>query len=70
MSAWYMATHFWVSSEAVPLTLEAVFALSDVKVRLFLVELRWGTTDQQMCPDCGAIDRHHNIRIALRSPAQ
>lgn len=55
-------THFWLKREAVPLTLDAVAALSDEAARLFLAELRWGSREQQVCPDCGAVDRHHAIR--------
>lgn len=55
-------THFWLKREAIPVTLESIAALSDEAARLLLAELRWGSRDQQVCPDCGAIDRHHNIR--------
>ncbi|MEW6402949.1 MAG: IS1595 family transposase [Chloroflexota bacterium] len=57
-----MPAHFWLKSEAVPLTLESIAALSDEQARHYLAELRWGGREQQVCPDCGAIDRHHNIR--------
>ncbi len=36
--------------------------MNDEQARLYLAELRWGSRDQQVCPDCGAIDRHHSIR--------
>jgi transposase-like protein len=55
-------THFWLSSEAIPLTLDAIATLSDEQARLFLAELRWGSREQQACPECGVIDRHYNIR--------
>lgn len=57
-----MATHFWLSAESVPLTLEQIAGLTDEQARLFLAELRWGSREQQVCPDCGAIDHHYNIR--------
>jgi transposase-like protein len=55
-------THFWLKSESVPLTLEQIGALTDEQARLLLAELRWGFRDQQICPDCGVVDRHYNIR--------
>jgi transposase-like protein len=55
-------THFWLKSESVPLTLEQIGALTDEQARLLLAELRWGARDQQICPDCGVVDRHYNIR--------
>ena len=30
--------------------------------RAMLAELRWGSTGQQVCPDCGVLDAHYNIR--------
>lgn len=57
-----MTAHFWLKSEAVPITLEAIAALSEDKARMLLAEMRWGSQDTQVCPDCGVIDRHHNIR--------
>lgn len=61
-----MAAHFWLSSEASPLTLETVSALDGEKARLFLAEVRWGDRDRQVCPDCGANDRHFNIHTRKR----
>ncbi len=57
-----MAAHFWLKSEAIPMTLEAIAALSEDKARLMLAKMRWGSENEQICPDCGVIDRHHNIR--------
>lgn len=54
-------THFWLKREAIPLTLEVIAALSDEQARLYLAEMRWGK-DRQVCPECGAVDRHHAIR--------
>lgn len=55
-------THFWLTRDAVPLSLEQVATMDDKKARYFLAEMRWGSREQQVCPDCGAIDRHYDIR--------
>jgi transposase-like protein len=55
------STHFWLKPEAVPLTLESISTLDDAAARCFLAELRWGK-NQQVCPDCGVVDRHYDIR--------
>jgi transposase-like protein len=54
-------THFWLTSEAITLTLDAVSALDEEQSRRFLAELRWGA-GSQTCPECGAVDRHYDIR--------
>lgn len=54
--------HFWLSSGAITLTLDAIGAMTDGEARLFLAELRWGSREQQVCPDCGAADKHYSIR--------
>jgi len=57
-----MSAHFWLKSESVPLTLEAIAAMPEEKARLLLAEMRWGSPAEQVCPECGTVDRHHNIR--------
>lgn len=57
-----MTASFWLSKDAITLTQESIGAMSEEEARLFLAELRWGSREQQVCPDCGAVDRHHNIR--------
>ena len=57
-----MTAHFWLSTDAITITQESIGAMTDDQARLFLAELRWGSADQQVCPECGAIDRHYNIR--------
>lgn len=44
------------------MTLEAVATLSEDKARLMLAKMRWGSEEQQVCPDCAVIDKHHHIR--------
>lgn len=36
--------------------------MTDDEARLFLAEQRWGSRDQQICPECGAVDAHYDIR--------
>jgi transposase-like protein len=57
-----MSARFWLSPQSVPLTLQEVAALTEEQARMLLAEMRWGSRDQQVCPDCGVIDRHYNIR--------
>lgn len=57
-----MAAHFWLKSESVPLTLEALARLSDEEARLRLAEMRWGSRSQQVCPACGVLDAHYAVR--------
>lgn len=57
-----MTAHFWLSTDAITITQESIGAMTDDQARLFLAELRWGSADQQVCPECGAVDRHYNIR--------
>lgn len=54
-------THFWLKPGAVTLTFDEVSRLNNEQARLFLAELRWGK-DRQVCPECGAVDRHYDIR--------
>lgn len=54
-------THFWLKREAVPLTLESISRLDDAAARYFLADMRWGK-GQQVCPDCGVVDAHYDIR--------
>jgi hypothetical protein len=57
-----MTAHFWLSTEAITITQESIGAMTDDQARLFLAELRWGSVDQQVCPECGVADRHYNRR--------
>ncbi len=57
-----MTAHFWLSAGAITITQDSIGAMTDDQARMFLAELRWGSADQQVCPDCGVIDRHYNIR--------
>lgn len=57
-----MAAKFWFKSDSIPITLEEIAAMSDEKARLYLAQLRWGNTGEQICPACAVIDKHHNIR--------
>lgn len=36
--------------------------MTEEQSRMFLAKLRWGSTEQQVCPECGAMDRHYHIR--------
>ncbi|MDR0776204.1 MAG: IS1595 family transposase [Azonexus sp.] len=57
-----MTVHFWLSTDAITITQESIGTMTDDQARLFLAELRWGSVDQQVCPECGAVDRHYHIR--------
>ena len=41
-----MSAHFWLKRESVPMTLEAISALSDEKARMMLAKMRWGFEDR------------------------
>lgn len=57
-----MTAHFWLSTDAITITQESIGAMTDDQARMFLAELRWGSTEQQVCPECGVVDRHYHIR--------
>lgn len=57
-----VSAHFWLTREAVPLSLEEVARLDEERARLLLASMRWGDSGKQVCPSCGQIDNHHNIR--------
>lgn len=61
-----MAAKFWLSSESIPWTLEEIAQMSEDKARQILAEMRWGSTTQQTCPHCGAVDKHYNVRSQKR----
>lgn len=44
------------------LCLSEIGGMTDDQCFLKLAELRWGTQDQQVCPDCGAVDSHYFIK--------
>lgn len=58
----FMTAHFWLSTDAITITQESIGAMTDEEARMFLAELRWGSAEEQVCPDCGVVDRHYNIR--------
>lgn len=57
-----MAIHYLLSKEAVPLSLGQIAALTDEQARMMMAQMRWGSVDEQICPSCAVIDKHHNIR--------
>lgn len=57
-----MTAHFWLSGKAITLTEASVGAMTEEEARMFLAELRWGSRDRQVCPACGAVDSHYDIR--------
>lgn len=57
-----MTARFWLLAGSIPVTFESIGAMNDDAARMFLAELRWGSKERQTCPECGAIDAHHNIR--------
>lgn len=56
-----MSAHFWLSADAVPISLEEIAAMTDEQARQFLAKLRWGDTGMQICPDCGVVDKHYAV---------
>jgi len=61
-----MSAHFWLKAESIPMTLEAVSRLNDEQARYFLADMRWGSPETIVCPHCGAIDKHYDIRTQKR----
>lgn len=57
-----MTAHFWLSTDAITITQESIGIMTEEQARMFLAELRWGSADQQVCPECGVVDRHYHIR--------
>jgi transposase-like protein len=53
-----VAQHFLVSKKCRDLTAHAIHKMTDDQVLEFLKEARWGTTEKQGCPLCGAFARH------------
>ena len=54
-----MSVRFWLKPTSVPMTLQDVMELSEREARMLLAELRWGSTTEQVCPDCGVVDSHY-----------
>ena len=48
------------------MTLEAVSRLNDEEARYFLADMRWGSPETIVCPHCGVIDKHYDIRTQKR----
>ncbi len=57
-----MAQHFWLHSKSVSLTGANIANFSDEEARYFLARMRWGDDGTQVCPKCGVVDRHHDIK--------
>lgn len=53
-----MAQHFLGSSKLRDLTLFEIAELSILRANQLFGDLRWGQTGKQICPACGAIDKH------------
>ncbi len=54
-----MSARFWLKPTSVPMTLQDVMELSEREARMLLAEFRWGSTTEQVCPDCGVVDSHY-----------
>lgn len=61
-----MAASFWLSAEALTLTLDQVTQLNDDQARVLLASMRWGSDTQQICPECGVVDSHYYVRSQRR----
>lgn len=61
-----MSAHFWLKAESIPMTLDAVSSLNDEQARYFLADMRWGSPETIVCPHCGVIDKHYDIRTQKR----
>ena len=40
--------------------------MSDAEVTTLFAELRWGTGSEQICPHCGAVDKHRFVKLQKR----
>lgn len=54
--------HFWLTAGAITLTEAAIGAMTEEEARQYLAERRWGHRDKQVCPDCGAVEAHYEVR--------
>lgn len=54
-----MAASHWLRSDAIDLSGVDVYNMDEDQCWQFLAEVRWGHKDKQVCPDCGALDRHY-----------
>ena len=57
---------FHMSKEAVTLTLEDVYAMTDHQVHEMWLRQRWGSRETVVCPHCGTIDTHYWRRASKR----
>lgn len=57
-----MSARFWLKPTSVPLCLQDVIELTEEEARLQLAAMRWGSSTEQVCPDCGVMDSHYVIR--------
>jgi transposase-like protein len=53
-----MSQHFLLTAEARSLSVREVFALSDEAAFNLFRELRWGKSEEVVCPECGVVERH------------
>lgn len=54
-----MSTRFWLKPTSVPLSLLEISELSEDEAWMLLAQMRWASTTEQVCPDCGAVDNHY-----------
>lgn len=61
-----MSSLFWLKAESVPMSLDDISRLSEEQARYFLADMRWGSPETIVCPHCGVIDKHYDIRTQKR----
>ena len=54
--------HFLASSDVRDMSMCDFFDMTNNDAIQFLSKIRWGNTSQQVCPDCGVLDKHFFIR--------
>ncbi len=54
-----MSARFWQTPTSIPLTLQDITDLTEDQARMLLAEMRWGSTSEQMCPECSVVDSHY-----------
>lgn len=55
-------TGFWHKPTSITLNLPAISKLSEEEARMELAAWRWGSREEQVCPECGVVDSHYVIR--------
>ena len=53
-----MHQHFLLSAAARTLSVREVFELSDEEAFDLFRQLRWGKSEDTVCPHCGVVERH------------